>query len=139
MNEAIMTETTLDQHMAVMGRVMAKFVSSGLLPHNIDSRGVEDFLGAPEDKEVFEGVIVWMLDEGIIRAKNVSQTTDGTIFLAAAQLTAKGLAIVKQPLSEGETIEKRIQAAGTDSSLYSKIGDLIGSAAGSFAKSVGSG
>jgi hypothetical protein len=66
--EVMMSETVLDQHMAVMGRVIAKFVSGGLMPHNIDSRGVETFLGVPEDKKVFEGVIVWMLDEGIIRA-----------------------------------------------------------------------
>src|SRR5216683_2100141 len=105
-----MTESTLDQHMAVMGRVIAKFVSTGLMPHNIDSRGVERFLGTPEDKRVFEAVITWMLDEGIIRAKNVSLITDGTMHLAAAQLTAKGLAIVKQPLPEGDTIEKRIQS-----------------------------
>jgi hypothetical protein len=50
-----MTETTLDQHMAVMGRVIAKFVSGGLMPHDIDSRGVERFLGVSEDKKVFEG------------------------------------------------------------------------------------
>ena len=56
-----MTETTLDQHLAVMGRVIAKFVSGGLMAHNIVSRGVEDFLGAPEDKEVFEAVLVWRL------------------------------------------------------------------------------
>jgi hypothetical protein len=69
-----MMETTLDKHMAVMGRGIAKFVSDGLMPHNIDSRGVERFLGTPEDKKVFEAVIVWMLDEGIVRTKNVSTT-----------------------------------------------------------------
>jgi hypothetical protein len=62
--------------MAVMGRVVAKFVSDGLMPHNIDSRGVEKFLGAPEDKKVFEAVIVWMLDEGIIRAKDQATFMD---------------------------------------------------------------
>ena len=133
------TETALDKHMAVMGRVIAKFVSGGLMPHDIDSRGVERFLGTPEDKKVFEAVIVWMLDEGIIRAKNVSTIMDGTIFVKAAQLTAKGLTIVKQSPKDGETIEKRIQSAGDDNSLFSKIGELLGSAAGSFAKSVGSG
>jgi hypothetical protein len=135
----MMAESILDQHMAVMGRVIAKFVSTGLLPHNIDSRRVENFLGTTEDKKTFESVIEWMLDEGIIRAKNKSTTMDGTIHVAAVQLTAKGLAIVKQPLSEGETIEKRIQSAGADNSLFSKIGELLGSAAGGFAKSVGSG
>jgi hypothetical protein len=43
-----MTETTLEQHMAIVGRVVAQFVSGGLMPHDIDSRGVERFLGTPE-------------------------------------------------------------------------------------------
>jgi hypothetical protein len=135
----MMSETVLHQHMAVVGRVIAKFVSTGLLTHNIDSRRAENFLGAPEDKRTFESVIGWMLDEGIIRAKNVSTTTDGTIYVAAAQLTAKGLAIVKQPVLDGETIEKRIQSGGDDNSFFGKIGELVGSAAGSFAKSLSSG
>ena len=99
-----MTETALDQHMAVVGRVIAKFVSGGLMPHDIDSRGVERFLGTPEDRKVFAAVLIWMLDEGIIRAKKVSTIiNDGTVHLSAAQLTAKGLAIVKQPLPAGDT------------------------------------
>ncbi len=80
-----------------------------------------------------------MLYEGIIRAKDQATFMDGTILVKAAQLTAKGLAIVKQSPEDGETIEKRIQSAGDDNSLFSKIGELLGSAAGSFAKSVGSG
>jgi hypothetical protein len=135
----MMTETTLDQHMAVMGRVIAKFVSSGLMPLDIDSRGVEGFLGTPEDKRVFEAVLIWMLDEDIIRAKDNAIFMDGTMLVKAAQLTAKGLAIIKQPPKDGETIEKRIRSAGDDNSLFSKIGELLGSAAGGFAKSVGSG
>jgi hypothetical protein len=135
----MMSETVLDQHMAVVGRVIAKFVSTGLLTHDIDSRRAENFLGATEDKRTFESVIGWMLDEGIIRAKNKIMTMDGTIYVVAAQLTAKGLAIVRQPVLDGETIEKRVQSGGGGNSFFSKIGELVGSAAGSFAKSLGSG
>jgi hypothetical protein len=130
-----MADTQLDKHMALVARVVAKFISTGLMPHDIDSRGVEDFLGTLDEKKVFEAVIIWMLDEGIIRAKNVSRTMDGTIRLAAVQLTAKGLAIVKQPLPGGDTIEKRIQADAGDRS-WSSIGDLIGGIAGGFTKSM---
>lgn len=119
--------------------ITAKFVSTGLLPHNIDSRAAEKFLGTPEDKQVFEAVLIWMLDEGIIRAKKMSQTMDGIMYLAAAQLTAKGLAIVKQTLPGGDTVEKRVQSDTTGDSFWSKIGDLVGSAAGNFTKSMTSG
>ena len=43
------------------------------------------------------------------------------------------VAIVKQPLLDGETIEKRIRSAGDDNSFFGKIAELAGSAAGSFA------
>jgi hypothetical protein len=134
-----MTETILDQHMAIVGRVIAKFVSGGLIPHDIDSRGVEKFLGTPEDKKVFAAVIIWMLDEGIIRAKNVSRIIDGTVHLSGVQLTAKGLAIVKQPLPGGDTIEKRVQSEAGGNAFWSSIGDLVGGFAGGFTKSIAGG
>jgi hypothetical protein len=70
--------------------------------------------------------------------KSFSARRRTTIQLTAAQLTAKGLAIVKQPLPEGDTIEKRIQSDAGDRS-WSSIGDLIGGIAGGFTKSMGSG
>lgn len=51
--------------------MIAKFLSTGLTPHDIDTGEAEKFLGTPEDKEVFGAVIIWMLDEGIIRSKHV--------------------------------------------------------------------
>ena len=134
-----MTDSTLDQHMAIVGRIIAKFVSDGLAQHNIDSRRADKFLGDPTDKQTFEHIMDWMLDEGIVRARKVSRAMDGTMYIAAAQLTAKGLAIVKAPIADGDSIEKRVQSAGTDNSLYSKIGELVGSAIGSLTKSLGSG
>ena len=95
-------------------------------------------MGTPVDPKTFEAVITWMLDEGIIRGKERIQTIDGRLRIIAVQLTAKGLAIVKQPLPEGDTIEKRIQSDAGGRS-WSSIGDLIGGIAGGFTKSMGSG
>jgi hypothetical protein len=64
-------QLTLDQHMAMLGRIVARFVSTGLLPVNIGSREIEKFLGQSEDQKTFEAVVSWMLDEDIIRAKDV--------------------------------------------------------------------
>ena len=138
-SEAFMADTALEQHMAMVGRVIAKFVSDGLLLHDIDSRGAEKFLGTDEDGKIFAAVLVWMLDEGIIRAKKVTpMISGGVIHLSAAQLTAKGLAIVKQPLPDGGTIEKRIQSDAGGSSSWSSIGELVGGFAGGFTKAVSS-
>ena len=134
-----MTETALEQHMAVVGRVTAKFVWLGCWRTMSTPARPKSFLEFPRTSRSFQAVLNWMLDEGIIRAKNMSLTMDGTMFLAAAQLTAKGLAIVKQPLPGGETIEKRVQSDSSGDLFWSKIGDLVGSAAGSFTKSMTSG
>jgi len=51
--------------MAVVGQVIAKFVSEGLSSQAIDTGAPETFLGSPVDQRTFEAVIVWMLDENI--------------------------------------------------------------------------
>ncbi|WP_338689280.1 MULTISPECIES: hypothetical protein [Bradyrhizobium] len=133
------SESTLQEHMALLARVVARFVSSGLMTHEIDTRGVEKFLGTKEDMALFADVLTWMLDEGIIRAKGASKNLNGVMHLTGAQLTAKGLSIVKQPLPTGDTVEKRIQNADGGNSTWSNIGDLIGGIAGGLIKSVSSG
>jgi hypothetical protein len=134
-----MTETVLDRHMALVGRTVAAFVSKGLLAVNIGSNEPEKFLGAAEDTKAFADVLQWMLDEEIIRAMRTHRTMDGSITLFHAQLTAKGIAIVKQPTGEGDTVEKRIRSAESGSSSWSSIGEMIGGFAAGFAKSIGSG
>ena len=124
----MMEQTPLEHHMEVLGRTVAKFVSVGLIPQTIDSRAAEAFLGVPEDEVVFAAVLTWMLDEGIIRAKNTAHRIRGPIHISGAQLTAKGLAMVKQPIGDGDTIEKRVSTASSSggSSMFASIGELIG-------------
>jgi hypothetical protein len=132
-------ETKLDQHMAVVGQVIAKFVSEGLSSLAIDCGAPEAFLGSPVDKGTFEAVINWMLDEKILRAKQRIETFDGKLRLNGMQLTSKGLAIVQQPLPPGDNIAKRVQSNTRTSAFWSNIGELVGSLAGGFTKSIGSG
>ena len=60
------------------------------------------------------------------------------MYLASAQLTAKGLTIVKQPLPGGDTIEKRILSESSGNSNWSSIGELVGGFAGGFTKAISS-
>ncbi len=139
MSEPPPPETKLDQHMAVVGQVIAKFVSEGLSSLAIDCGAPEAFLGSPVDKGTFEAVINWMLDEKILRAKQRNETYDGKLRFNGVQLTSKGLAIVQQPLPSGDTIAKRVQSNTGSGAFWSNIGELVGSIAGSFTKSMGSG
>ena len=139
MSEPTPSVSKLDQHMAVVGQVMARFVSEGLLGQPIDTFAPEAFLGVPADPRTFEAVITWMLDEGIIRGKERVQTIDGRLRIIAVQLTSKGLAIVKHPLPGGDTIEKRVQSQTGGNQFWSSIGDLVGGFAGGFTKSIAGG
>jgi hypothetical protein len=125
MSEPTASATKLDQHMALIGQVTARFVSKGLLGQPIDTFAPESFLGAPADPRTFEAVITWMLDEGIIRGKEPIQTIDGRLRIQAVQLTSKGLAIVQQPLPEGDNIAKRIQSHTGGNAFWSNIGELV--------------
>ena len=125
--------------MAVVGQVIAKFVSEGLSSQAIDTGAPETFLGSPVDQHTFEAVIYWMLDEGILRGKQRIATLDGRLRVNGVQLTSKGLAIVQQPLPSGDNIAKRVQSNTGGGAFWSSIGELVGSIAGSFTKSVGSG
>jgi hypothetical protein len=139
MSEPTSPENKLEEHLAVVGRVIAKFVSQGLAPQAIDTFAPEAFLHTPVDRDTFEAVIVWMLDEGIIRAKQRIETLDGRLRLMGVQLTSKGLAIVQEPLPSGDSIAKRVQSNTGSGAFWSSIGELVGSIAGSFTKSIGSG
>ena len=107
--------------------------------HDIDSRGAEQFLGAPVDQEDFITVLRWMLNEKLIHSEHVGAAGRGSVLMVrSAQLSAKGLAVVRQPLAAGDTIEKRIEKADAGSKKdWSSIGDLIGGVVGGFYKSLG--
>jgi hypothetical protein len=136
---SIVSETKDTLAAVVVGRVIAKFVSEGLSSLAIDCGSPEAFLGIPVDKGTFEAVINWMLDERILRAKQRIETFDGRLRLNGVQLTSKGLAIVQQPLPSGDSIAKRVQSNTGSGAFWSNIGELVGSIAGSFTKSLGSG
>jgi hypothetical protein len=138
MSEPTSSETKLQQHMAVVGQVIARFISEGLSVQAIDTGAPEVFLGTPVDQQTFEAVINWMLDEGIIRGKQRIETLDGGLRINAVQLTSKGLAIVQHPLPSGDNIARRVQSNPGGSAFWSSIGELVGSFAASFTKSIGS-
>ncbi|MDR6659777.1 hypothetical protein J2W51_002347 [Tardiphaga robiniae] len=131
-----MTETTLEKHMAIVAKIAAKFVSDGLMTHDIDSRGSEKFLGEPIEGPVFDAALGWMINEGIIRVRNVSRAGSAT-FLVGAQLSSRGIAMVKTS-TEGVSIETKMQKAETGAD-WSKIGDLIGGFTGGLLKSTSGG
>ena len=112
-------ETVLDRHMALVALVISKLVETGLSARDIDSERSQAFLGAAADPIELGCVLMWMVDEEIIRSKSMVRHNTGAVFLKDAQLTAKGLASIRQPLDAGDTIEGPTQ--DEDNSIWSTI------------------
>jgi hypothetical protein len=90
----------------------------------------------------FADCLHWMNDEGLIRVQNISEYDGGYDFIGI-QLTSKGVAVIKSETNDAEiggNIEKRVtESKGADlgASIYTKIGEFVGSAIGGFTKSIG--
>jgi hypothetical protein len=102
-------ETTLHQHMALMALIISKLAETGLSARDIDSERSKAFLGVGVDPTELGSVLTWMVDEGIIRSKRLERHSTGAVFLKDAQLTAKGLATIQQPLNPDVSEEKQNQ------------------------------
>lgn len=134
-------------HFQTLGRILAFMVARGLSRVDFEPSDAMDIMTQRKGDEeeviqVFADVLNWMLEEGIIRAAKVTEYDGGYTF-HRVQLTAKGLLMVRKPSDEagGESVQQKIESQGgnADASFYSKIGELIGSIAGSFGKSIASG
>jgi hypothetical protein len=108
-------ETTLDRHMALVALVVSKLVETGLAPRDIDSDRSKAFLGVGVDPTELGSVLMWMVDEDIVRSKRTERHSTGAVFLKDAQLTTRGLAIIRRPLSSAAEVEEAIQEAGGSS------------------------
>jgi hypothetical protein len=67
--------STLDDHLALLARIVARFVASGLTPITIDIDKPELLLDNVEDKGLLEAVLTWMLAEELIRSLEWTATS----------------------------------------------------------------
>jgi hypothetical protein len=92
----------------------------------------------------FADCLHWMHDEGLIRAASIQEYQGGYSFMGV-QLTSSGIAMIKRDPKDaeiGSSIEDRVTKAEgreLDTSIYTRIGEFVGSALGGFTKSIGGG
>ncbi len=97
--------------------------------------------GEEEVLATFNDALYWMLDEGLIRVANKSETLGGTLLLVGVQLTSKGIAVIQTKIDDpeiGESIERAATEAkgGLEPSHYTNIGSFVGGILGGFTKSI---
>jgi|tagenome__1003787_1003787.scaffolds.fasta_scaffold20848504_4 hypothetical protein len=131
-----MAETKLEQHMDMLGRIVAQFVAGGLSPRTVQSSKISEFLGQNEDSAIAADVLRWMVDEGLIRADVIHKGVQGDVQVYGAQLTSRGIAVLKSKTEAGDTIERKIESQSSSGIRWSEIGDLIGGVLGGLTKSI---
>jgi hypothetical protein len=119
-------------------------LAAGMGRVDIRSSDASRILKTEADKDLQKGfadVIIWMINEGLIRNGNLTQTLDGNSFFMGVQLTSRGLAILNQERIGAESqksIEKTLEDGKGElaPSVYVKIGAAIGGALGGFTKAI---
>ncbi|UVK40566.1 hypothetical protein LHFGNBLO_002042 [Mesorhizobium sp. AR10] len=141
----------LEYHYETIGRVLKHLIDRGLRKVDLDGSDARNIIPEQEGREdewdvenTFDSVIHWMIDEGLLRASSIQQDEDCDIF-NGVQLTSKDLAVIKkQPSGQEldgsiEEILKDEKKTALSADVYTKIGSLVGGAAGGFIQAIGGG
>jgi hypothetical protein len=132
---------------ALIGRIFIELETVGIRRSTISILTLQTYDFIPdhtnlevwiEDEKRLADVIRWLRLEGAVYVEAMKPKKYKPTLYVGMQLTSKGAAIL-------ETLESnrpQLQAAaeknlGNSSSFYTNLGDLIGSALGSFTKSIG--
>ena len=124
----------------VVAKILSRLIDTGFTDSQLSFGDIEL---ADEYEEFFYLSAQWLLDEGIMRAKNQTRSMDGSGTLISPVLTAYGLSLLNQPSpvggNEGDTMGTAVISASEKGTSYTGIGDFIGGLLGGFTKSMASG
>jgi hypothetical protein len=141
--------STIEYHYETIGRILAHLINRGLSRVDLEATDAMEIMTVRQGDEeevlaTFADCLHWMKDEGLIRVSQF-QEYDGGYYFNGVQLTSTGIALIRTDPHDDElggSIEKRVtESKGGDlgSSIYTKIGEFVGSALGGLTKSLGSG
>lgn len=141
--------STIEYHYQTVGRILVHLVENGLRRVDLEPSDAMDIMterrGDEEEVlQAFSDCLQWMIAEGLVRAHDVQEYDGGYIF-SGVQLTSAGIAMIKakpQDSEIGASIEERVAEQADnpmDASVYTKIGEFVGSALGGLTKSLAGG
>jgi hypothetical protein len=151
MNTAAEPESDLDYHHYTLGRILFFLANKGLKRIDLDQSDAMDIMDYRRGDEsevltVFHDVLMFMINEGIIRVSNYSPHSYGYNF-QGVQLTSKGLTLIRANATNIDTAligsiaanTSSAPASSNDTNYYAKWGEFAGSFIASATKSFGSG
>jgi hypothetical protein len=141
--------SAIEYHYQTIGRILAFLINKELARVDLEPADAMEIMTERrgDEEEVlatFSDCLHWMHDEGLIRVSKIHEYKGGYDFMGV-QLASTGINLIKRNPNDieiGASIEKRVtESAGADlgSSMYTKIGEFVGSALGGFTKSISGG
>lgn len=94
-----------------------------------------------EFKPFFDNAVDWLIDEGLIRARNIARLINGIGLVVAPTLTARGMAAMGRSISVGgetSTVGEAVKNTAKNSNFYTGLADMGGGFVGGLIKSLGS-
>jgi hypothetical protein len=134
-----MTKTNLQKSELVVSKILEHLLNLGL---EQGTRLSFNDLSLPEDYQaIFNGCCLWLIDEGIIRCSNKSQSMHGNLTLFTPMITARGFALLDQSFGVSGSkmlVGQAVKEVAGGQVSYSGIGDFFGGLLGGLTKSMGS-
>ncbi|MES0135600.1 hypothetical protein NKJ88_11690 [Mesorhizobium sp. M0016] len=125
--------TKLESDQEAIGRILEALLDNGLGSARFDSSrdGLKLLHMDDEQKamDIFDDVLTWMADEGLIRVANRYPTLSSGTTWMGVQLSSKGLAALKKKPSENEkSVAETLSEKDGDlaPAAYSRLGALFG-------------
>lgn len=134
-----MTNTNLQKSELVISKVLELLFDFGLQQGTRLS--FEDLDLPKEYGPIYNGCCTWLIEEGIIRCANTSQSMGGNLSMISPMITSNGFALLDQPFVIGDEqmrVSQAVKEVSGGQKNYAGIGDLVGGLLGGFTKSMGS-
>lgn len=127
-----------DESAKIIAKLVERLASNGVMSDEVSSHELFDHYPKSDDIQLFIDAVKWLRNEGVIRAdQGYSGPLAGeTVF--SMTLTSRGFWLLEQKLANDLTLGSALTRIREGQTMYTGLGDFIGSALGGFTKSMGS-
>ncbi|MGB5835673.1 MAG: hypothetical protein WBH14_01385 [Albidovulum sp.] len=130
----------LERSVVLLAQLMERLEANGVV---VQQFSAEDFFGENpenEDAELFEHLVQWLLDEGVIRQSDEPVNNGfGYVWYHDLVLTSLGYSLLANKVLPNLTLSQAVKEVSSGSRSYSGLGDFLGGIMGGFTKSIGNG
>jgi len=131
-------QSNLAKSELVLAKILTLLMEQGLKGSMLTFRSLNL---EPDYEPFFKICFLWLVDEGLVRAKDNQESITSVFHVYDPVLTGKGFSVMGSRLQvDGETVRiaKVVEDRAANATGYTGLGDFLGGVLGGFTKSIGS-